>query len=151
MSHINLRKTLCTAALISAAFVGTAALADQRQGTHESDCVSMGPGMIGSLGDGDDLKRFTQQQRAEAATIQGLIRHKYGELAKQMRDAGSRLTEQVVSDQRNDAALNASQQRISELWLQMCHLSLQVQQQLDAVLTKEQRNTLSRGGRGPSR
>ena len=47
MKHINLRKTLSIATLVSATFVGANALADPPQGAYGQGC-GMGPGMMGS-------------------------------------------------------------------------------------------------------
>ena len=62
-----------------------------------------------------------------------------------MQDEQSQMNEQYYSDQRDDATLSKSYRKMSDLRHQMFDLSLSAQTQIDAVLTKEQREKLKRG------
>jgi len=63
----------------------------------------------------------------------------------QMQDEQAQMNEQYYSDNRDDAALSKSYRKMSELRHQMFDLSLSVQKQIDAVLTRQQREKQKRG------
>jgi len=54
------------------------------------------------------------------------------------------MNEQFSAQTRDDAALSKSYRKMSDLRHQMFDLSLSAQKQIDAVLTKEQREKLKR-------
>lgn len=157
MKHINLRKTLCMVLLTSATLVSTGALADPRQGTCGPGCYGMdpdmmggygsgygmGPGMMGGFGPGHDLN-LSAEQRGKIAKIQAEVRRKHWDLMGKIQDEQVLMSEYYNAEKRDDAALSASHRKISELRQQMFDSSLQAQKQMDAVLTKEQRDKLRR-------
>ena len=118
----------------------------------------MGPGMMGSFGPDYGMGSGTMfgygtrsdlnlsaEQRSKIAKIQNDVRRKHWEIMGKMQDEQALMNEQYYSDQRDDAALSKSYRRMSELRQQMFDLSLSAQKQIDAVLTKEQRDRLKRG------
>ena len=118
----------------------------------------MGPGMMGSFGPDYGMGSGTMfgygtrsdlnlsaEQRSKIAKIQNDVRRKHWEIMGKMQDEQALMNEQYYSDQRDDAALSKSYRKMSELRQQMFDLSLSAQKQIDAVLTKEQRDRLKRG------
>ena len=118
----------------------------------------MGPGMMGSFGPDYGMGSGTMfgygtrsdlnlsaEQRSKIAKIQNDVRRKHWEIMGKMQDEQALMNEQYYSDQRDDAALSKSYRKMSELRQQMFDLSLSAQKQIDAVLTKEQRDKLRRG------
>lgn len=118
----------------------------------------MGPGMMGSFGPDYGMSSGTMfgygtrpdlnlsaEQRSKIAKIQNDVRRKHWEIMGKMQDEQALMNEQYYSDQRDDAALSKSYRKMSELRQQMFDLSLSAQKQIDAVLTKEQRDKLRRG------
>src|SRR5664279_2420598 len=103
----------------------------------------MGPGMMGGYGSGSDLNLSTEQ-RGKIAKIQDDVRRKHWELMGKMQDEQSQMNELYYADNRDDAALSKSYRKMSDLRHQMFDLSLGAQKQIDAVLTKEQREKLKR-------
>ena len=175
MKSINFRTTLSTAALIGATIVGATALADPPQGGYGMGHGMMGPGMMGGMmtpgmmtpgmmtpgmmggmmgpgmmggyAPGSDLN-LTAEQRSKIVKIQDDVRRKRWDLMGKMHDEQSQMNEQYYSDKRDDAALSKSYRKMSDLRNQMFDLSLSSHKQIDAVLTKEQRDKLKRGGYG---
>ena len=118
----------------------------------------MGPGMMGSFGPDYGMGSGTMfgygtrsdlnlsaEQRSKIAKIQNDVRRKHWEIMGKMQDEQALMNEQYYSDQRDDAALSKTYRKMSELRQQMFDLSLSAQKQIDAVLTKEQRDRLKRG------
>ena len=168
MKHISLRSTLGAAILIGGAVVGASALADPEQGARSYGMgpgmmggygadYGMGPGMMGGYGAGYGMGpgmmgygsradlNLTSEQRSKIAKIENDVRRKHWELMGKMQDEQSLMNELDHSDQRDDAALSKSYRNISELRHQMFDISLSARRQIDAVLTKEQREKLSHG------
>jgi Spy/CpxP family protein refolding chaperone len=104
----------------------------------------MGSGTFGGYGTRSDLN-LTAEQRSKIAKIQGDVRRKHWELMGQMQDEQSQMYEQYALEPRDDAALSKSYRKMSDLRNQMFDLSLGAQKQIDAVLTKEQREKQRRG------
>jgi Spy/CpxP family protein refolding chaperone len=104
----------------------------------------MVPGVMGGYGTGADLN-LSAEQRSKIAKIQNDVRRKHWEIMGKMQDEQALMNEQYYSDQRDDTALSNSYRKMSELRQQMFDLSLSAQKQIDAVLTKEQRDKLRRG------
>jgi Spy/CpxP family protein refolding chaperone len=146
MKRINIRKTLSFAALIGATIVGATALADPPQGAYGHG-YGMGPGMMGGYDQGFDPS-LTAEQRSKIAKIQNDVRRKHWDLMGKMHDEQSQMSEIYFSDKRDDAALSKSYRTISDLRQKMFELSLNAQKQIDAVLTKEQRDKLKSGWHG---
>jgi len=118
----------------------------------------MGPGMMGSFGPDYGMGSGTMfgfgtrsdlnlsaEQRSKIAKIQNDVRRKHWEIMGKMQDEQALMNEQYYSDQPDDTALSNSYRKMSELRQQMFDLSLSAQKQIDAVLTKEQRDKLRRG------
>jgi Spy/CpxP family protein refolding chaperone len=171
MKSMNLRKTLSAAVLIGGTVMAASALADPPQGAYGPG-YGMGPGMMGGYGPGygtgpgmmggygpdygmssgmmggylsrSDLN-LTAEQRSKIAKIQNDVRRKHWELMGKMQDEQAQMNEQYYSDQRDDAALSKSYRKMSDLRHEMFDLSLSAQKQIDAVLTKEQRDKLKGG------
>jgi Spy/CpxP family protein refolding chaperone len=110
----------------------------------------MGPGMMGGYGPGYDLN-LSAEQRGKITKMQNDLRRQHWDLMGKMQEEQSKMAEQYNADKRDDAALSASSKKMAELQQQMFEQSLNAQKQMDAVLTKEQRDLLRRGGRGPAR
>ena len=104
----------------------------------------MGSGTMFGYGTRSDLN-LSAEQRSKIAKIQNDVRRKHWEIMGKMQDEQALMNEQYYSDQRDDAALSKSYRRMSDLRQQMFDLSLSAQKQIDAVLTKEQRDKLKRG------
>ena len=118
----------------------------------------MGPGMMGSFGPDYGMGSGTMfgygtrsdlnlsaEQRSKIAKIQNDVRRKHWEIMGKMQDEQALMNEQFESESRDDAALSKSYRKMSELRQQMFDLSLSAQKQIDAVLTKEQRDKMKRG------
>ena len=168
MKRMSLRSTLGAAILIGGSVVGASALADPEQGAYGYGMgpgmmggygadYGMGPGMMGGYGAGYGMRpgmrgygsradlNLTAEQRGKIAKIENDVRRKHWELMGKMQDEQSLMNELDHSDQRDDAALSKSYRNISELRHQMFDISLSARRQIDAVLTKEQREKLSHG------
>lgn len=170
MKLINLRKTFCTALLIGGTIVASSAIADQPQGAYGpygmgagmmggyGSSYGMGPGMMGDYGSGygmgpgmmgnyaprSDLN-LTVEQRSKIGKIQESVRRKHWDLMGKMQDEQAQMNEQYNSDKRDDAAISKSFRKMSEFRHEMFDLSLSAQSQIDAVLTKEQREKQRHG------
>jgi Spy/CpxP family protein refolding chaperone len=105
----------------------------------------MGPGMMGGYGFAYDLN-LSAEQRSKINKIQDDVRRKHWDLMGKIQDEESRMIEQYNAEKRDDAALSAGNRKISELRQQMFDTSLEARKQMDAVLSKEQRDKLRRGG-----
>ncbi len=141
MRHMNFHASLCTAALTGASIVGTGAWADQRQTTYDPNTCSIGPDMMmmghGLTRDLGPPSPSTQEQRRKILKIQNDVRRQHEALMNRILGAQSQLTGQLISDERNDAALSVIHLKISALWLQICDLSLNTQKEVDAALSQE--------------
>jgi Spy/CpxP family protein refolding chaperone len=168
MKRMNLRSTLGAAILIGGAVIGASALAYPEQGAYGYGMgpgmmggygagYGMGPGMMGGYGAGNGMGpgmmgygsradlNLTAEQRGKVAKIENDVRRKHWELMGKIQDEQAQMNERDHSDQSDDAALSKSYRNISELRHQMFDLSLSARRQIDAVLTKEQREKLSHG------
>jgi len=152
MTHMNLRKTFSAAALIGATLLTANAMADPAQGPYYQGYgmgsgmmggYGMGPGMMGGYGFGAALN-LTAEQRSQITKIQNELRQKHWELMGKMQDEQFQMRELYASDNRDDAALSNSFRKMSELRQEMFDQLLSAQKQVDAVLTKEQRDILKR-------
>ena len=104
----------------------------------------MGSGTMGGYATRSDLNLSTEQ-RSKIAKIQNDVRRKHWVIMGKMQDEQAQMNEQYESEPRDDAALSKSYRNMSELRQQMFDLSLSAQKQIDAVLTKEQRDKMKRG------
>lgn len=168
MKRMSLRSALGAALLMGGAAIGASALADPEQGSYGYGTGSgmmggygagygMGPGMMGGYGAGNgsgagvmgyrsraDLN-LNAEQRGKISKIENDVRRKNWELMGKIQEEQFQMNERDASDQRDDAALSKSYRNISELRHQMFDLSLSARRQIDAVLTKEQREKLNHG------
>ena len=165
MKSMNVRKTLVSALLIGSMTVTACAMADP-QGAHGPYGMSsgmmggfnmdlnmmsgygsgynMGSGMMGSFVARSDLN-LTAEQRSKIGKIQEDVRHMHWDLMGKIQDEQVQMTEQFNSDKPDDAALSKSYRKVSELRHQMFDLSLSARSQIDAVLTKDQREKQKHG------
>jgi Spy/CpxP family protein refolding chaperone len=88
---------------------------------------------------------LTTEQRSKIGKIQESVRRKHWDLMGKMQDEQAQMNEQYNSDNRDDAAISKSFRKISEFRHEMFDLSLSAQSQIDAVLTKEQREKQRHG------
>lgn len=120
----------------------------------------MGPGMMGSYGGygmgprmmygyGANGLNLTDDQREKITKIQEALSTKHWELMGKMQEQQFKLREQIASGKADDAAVGKAYKNIEGLRQQMWASGADAQKQMDAVLTKEQRDQLQRGwGRG---
>jgi len=98
----------------------------------------MGPGMMGRYSLRSDLN-LTSEQRSKISKIQGDLRRKHWDLMGKMQDEQALMNDQYDSNKRDDGAVSKGYRKMSEFRHQMFDLSLAAQSQIEAVLTKEQR------------
>jgi Spy/CpxP family protein refolding chaperone len=88
---------------------------------------------------------LTDQQREKIAKIEQDTAQKQWELMSKMHEQGYKMRELYASGQPDDAALKQAFDTMSALRKQMFENGLEARKQIDAVLTKEQREKLGRG------
>lgn len=115
----------------------------ERMGGQRSDC-GMGPGMMGGYGMRSDLN-LSADQRSKIAKIQNDLRRQHWVLMGKMLDEQAQMGEQYSSDNPDEALLKKIYRNMSDLRHQMFDLSLDARKQIEAVLTKEQREKQKRG------
>lgn len=108
----------------------------------------MGPGMMGGYGYGPALD-LTEQQQAKIAQIQEDFRKKQWDLAAKTDAEYAKLNEIYYSGKRDPAVIDSQYKKIYDLRRQLVQASLDAQNRIDAVLTKEQQERLR--GYGPAR
>ncbi len=107
----------------------------------------MGPGMMyGYRGNVAGALNLTDDQREKIAKIQEGLSTKHWELMGKMQEQQFKLRELLASGKADDAAIGKAYKRIEELRQQMWTTGADAQKQMDAVLTKSQRDQLQRGG-----
>ncbi|MEO8936134.1 MAG: Spy/CpxP family protein refolding chaperone [Burkholderiaceae bacterium] len=109
-----------------------------------SSGYGMGRGMMGGFAPGPDLN-LTAEQRVKITSIREDLRRKHWDLMGKMQDEQALMNEQYNADKRDDAAISKTYLKMSEFRHQMFDLSLNAQSQIDAVLTKEQRDKRKHG------
>jgi Spy/CpxP family protein refolding chaperone len=108
-----------------------------------------GPGGYGGYGYGVDL---SAEQRAKIAEIQQGAFRKQWELMDKMHEEGGPMYQAFGSGAFDEKAARKAYQQMAEAQKEMFELSLETRKKIDAVLTPEQRQQMSRGWRGrPSR
>lgn len=112
----------------------------------------MGPGMMGGgygYGYGPDL---SAEQRARIAEIQQNAFRKQWELMDKMHEEGGPMYQAFGSGAFDEKAARKAFEQMAAAQKEMFELSLQTREKIDALLTPEQREQMSRGWRGrPSR
>jgi Spy/CpxP family protein refolding chaperone len=100
----------------------------------------MGPGMMYGYGPYGAGLNLTDEQRSKISKIQEDFRSKQWDLMGKMHDAYAHR-----ADAADDAAANKADDQITQLQQQMIGNAAAARKQMDAVLTKEQRQRLRRG------
>ena len=103
----------------------------------------MGPGMMGGAYGGVNL---TDEQNAKIAAVQEEFSKKQWDVMTQMQDEQFKLQQIYSAPTRDTAAINEQYKKFSQLRRQMWDNMADVQKKTEAVLTKEQRNTMRRWG-----
>ncbi len=106
----------------------------------------MGPGMMG-YGDYHDLN-LSSEQRSKITQIRKAMRSKQWDLMDEMIDAEDKLQELYDADKQDAAAINKQYKVIEDLRRQMVDNSVDANNKINAILTKEQRDKLHERGRG---
>jgi Spy/CpxP family protein refolding chaperone len=107
-----------------------------------------GPGMMYGYGaNGAGALNLTDDQREKITKIQEALSTKHWELMGKMQEQQFKLRELLASGRADDAAIGKAYKNIEGLRQQMWASGADAQKQMDAVLTKEQRDQLQRGGR----
>lgn len=111
----------------------------------------MGPGMMGQgmmgYGDYHDLN-LSSEQRSKITQIRKAMRSKQWDLMDDMMDAQDKLQELYDADKQDAAAINKQYKVIEDLRRQMVDNSVEANNRINAILTKEQRDKLRERGRG---
>jgi Spy/CpxP family protein refolding chaperone len=103
----------------------------------------MGPGMMyGYDADHADALNLTDDQREKIAKIQEALFTKHWELMGKMREQQLKLREQLASGKADDASIGKAYKNVEALRQQMWASGADAQKQIDAVLTKAQRDQL---------
>ena len=106
----------------------------------------MGPGMMygygGNFGGGLDLSK---DQRERIAKVQESFSAKQWGLMGQMREQQFKFRELLASGKADDAAIGKAYRQIEDLRQQMWTSGAEARKQMEAVLTKAQRDQLRRG------
>lgn len=106
----------------------------------------MGPGMMG-YGNYRDLN-LNKDQRAKIAQIRKTLRTKHWALMSEMMDAQDNLQDLYDADKQDAAAINKQYKILEDLRRQMVENSVEANNQINAILTKEQRDKFRERGRG---
>lgn len=106
----------------------------------------MGPGMMGMAGPALAVLGLDDAQRKEVVKIGDELRRKRWAVAGQMQDEMAKIRDVAWSGKRDRAAILAAHKRMSELGQQQLESSLDAADQVDKVLTPEQREQLGRMG-----
>ena len=105
----------------------------------------MGPGMMYGYGANAGALNLTDDQREKITKIQEALSTKHWELMGKMQEQQFKLRELSASGKTDDAVIGKAYRNIEGLRQQMWASGADAQKQIDAVLTKEQRDQLQRG------
>lgn len=109
----------------------------------------MGPGMMGPgmmrMAPQSPLN-ISAEQQTKIGEIQSGVRTKHFELMSQIQAAQLRLEDLYDADKRDQTAINDQHNKVNQLQRQMWESMADAQKRIDAVLTKEQRDTTRRWG-----
>jgi Spy/CpxP family protein refolding chaperone len=154
------RKVIAVAALSSLALIVAAVQADDDMMGRGMMGYGMGPGMMGgSMGMGGGMMsggpyhmlNLSDDQRTKINKIQDEERRKHWETMGKIMDERARLRDLYDADKRDTQAILKVQDQINLYQRRMLELHLNTQNQIEALLTKEQREQLKsfhRGGMG---
>ena len=110
-----------------------------RGGAGRGGMMGYGYGMQGALDLSDD-------QRKKVDAVHDELQSRTWEITGKMRAEMAKMREAMASEPRDKAALDASYKRLNELRQQRFDARLTARDQMDAVLTKEQRQSMRRWG-----
>ena len=110
-----------------------------RGGAGRGGMMGYGYGMQGALDLSDD-------QRKKVDAVHDELQSRTWEITGEMRAEMAKMREAMASEPRDKAALDASYKRLNELRQQRFDARLAARDQMDAVLTKEQRQSMRRWG-----
>ena len=114
-----------------------------------------GPGMMGGAGRGGMMGYgygmqgaldLSDDQRKKVDAVHDELQSRTWEITGKMRAEMAKMREAMASEPRDKAALDASYKRLNELRQQRFDARLAARDQMDAVLTKEQRQSMRRWG-----
>ncbi len=124
--------------------------------------MGMGPGMMGGYGMGPGMMGdhggrwgwyaelgLTADQRAKIEQIHRDLRTKNWALMGKMMDARYKLADLYDADKLDAAAIKAQYKEIEDLRLQMVDAAVDAHNQVDALLTKEQKEKARQWHHGP--
>jgi len=106
----------------------------------------MGPGMMQGYHGAAGQLDLTDDQREKITKIHEALAMKHWELMGKMQEQRFVFRDMLASGKADDAAIGRAFKRMEELRQQMRGAGADAQKQADAVLTKEQRDQLQRGG-----
>lgn len=107
---------------------------------------AMGPGMMG-YGDYRDLN-LSREQQSKITQIRKAIRTKHWALMDDMMDAQDKLQDLYDADKQDAAAINRQYKVLEDLRRQMVDSSVEANNQINAILTREQREKFRERSRG---
>ena len=107
----------------------------------------MGPGMMGGAGPYAALG-LSSEQRSKIAEIQQDLWRKQWDLMGKMHEERFHMHQLTSGAETDDGAVRKAYQVMADSHKQMFEAMLDTRKRIDAVLTKEQREKLSGGGRG---
>jgi Spy/CpxP family protein refolding chaperone len=106
----------------------------------------MGPGMMYGYGaNAAGTLNLSDDQREKIAKIQEGLSTKHWDLMGKMQEQQYKLRDLVASGKADDATVGKAYKRVEELRRQMWTTAADARTQMDAVLTKSQREQLQRG------
>jgi Spy/CpxP family protein refolding chaperone len=120
----------------------------------------MGPGMMGGYGHGYGMGsgmmgygdyralNLSEDQQAKVTQIRKATRTRQWALMDDMMDAQDKLQDLYDADKQDAAAINKQYKVIDDLRRQMVDNSVEANNRINAILTKEQREKLRERGRG---
>jgi len=112
----------------------------------------MGPGMMGGYGGYGYGVDLSAEQRAKIADVQQEFGRKQWNLMEKMYEEGGPMYQGFGSGALDEKAARKAYQAMAEAQKEMFESQLQARKKIDAILTPEQREQMSRGWRGrPSR
>lgn len=109
----------------------------------------MGPGMMGGMMYGANpyaALDLSAEQRAKISAIQEQLWRKRWDLMGKMHEERYHMHQLMIGAVTDDAAARKAYQAMADAHKQMFDAMLSAHKQIDAVLTKEQRDKLKRGG-----
>jgi Spy/CpxP family protein refolding chaperone len=131
--------------------MGPGMMGDYGMGPGMMGGYGMGPGMMGGYGGYGYGLDLSAEQRAKISEIQQEVAQKHWDLMGRLHQQGGPMAEAFGPGPIDERAARKAYDAMADAHKQMFDLSLQARKRIDAVLTPEQREQMSRGwrGRGP--